>query len=778
MSEAAHRINQPSGVYFGRVEILKIMASDGFRNLAMDKTEESLLIEEADHSMENPNLVRFVVGDNSGKRGCALTLRVWLVGLMLTAVLSAFSQVSLMRTLPVQLQPLISLIIAYPLGTACASLLPKRVVKVLGLQVNLNPGPFSLREHALVMLMASSANAPSAGLVSEVVREFIFGQSRSRGAGIMSGLGSVLVGLGMGGLVSRLVVFPDEMVWPHSLMAVALTKALHERRYFPSASRIKFFWMVAAGAFAYQFLPGLLFAALSSISLLCWISPRSAVLNQLGSGLQGLGLGAISLDWSLVISYMPSPLIYPFYAAANLFAGFVLFMWILVPWGYYSNLWDTQQLPIQSFKLYDIRGLPYNTEAIQSNGVLNEAAYHAQGPLRMSWLFFLSYFFGIAAVSAAVTHVALYHGVELVTHVKAWIAGIPERRQQSATLTSDVPSLWYVGILLVGFVTGVVGVALTEVRATVAWYVLLVAITFGLVLVVPVAWIMGLTSHNVSIHILAELVSGILWPGNGAAMVYFRAYSYFALFAACSFCSDLKYGQYMKIPQRQVLLVQVIGNVLSSVIHSEVTYGLLNRVPGMFLHLHLGDGGANPPILPHIHLSPHRLCHPGGFPTAAPLFALHLRFPDTLFAYINIPIVLSAVVFSPVTPSVQFITWFIVAVIFNHVVYRRFQSWWLRKNLLLAAGLDTGTFLATLIVAVVISSDLRPQWWGNDPAGGCPLAGRPLRPSAAAEALLAKMAQPCPAAYRYLLIRFDGAIQLGCFAWRSPTSSRYRAGPD
>ncbi|KAJ9069034.1 hypothetical protein DSO57_1022655 [Entomophthora muscae] len=90
------------------------MASEGFKNLAMDKTEESMLIEEADQSMANPNLVNFVVGDTTGRRGCALTVRVWLVGLTLTLILSALGQIFTMRTLPLLVHPLIPLILAYP----------------------------------------------------------------------------------------------------------------------------------------------------------------------------------------------------------------------------------------------------------------------------------------------------------------------------------------------------------------------------------------------------------------------------------------------------------------------------------------------------------------------------------------------------------------------------------------------------------------------------------------------------------------------------------------
>ncbi|KAJ9069035.1 hypothetical protein DSO57_1022656 [Entomophthora muscae] len=609
------------------------------------------------------------------------------------------------------------------------------------------------------MLMCSGANVPSLGLVAEMARELFFQQKRSKVAGFLSGFGSVLVGIGMGGLVSRLVVLPSEMVWPQSLMFVSLTKALHERRYFPSASRLKFFWTVAAGAFAYQFLPGFLFTTLSSLSVLCWMNPESVALSQIGSGLRGLGMGSVSLDWSLVVAFLPSPLVYPFYAAANLFFGFAIFMWVLVPWGYYSDVWGSQHMPIQSNNLYDSRGLPYNMEAIQVNGLLNEAAYQEAGPVNMSWLLFLTYFFSLASVSAAVTHVALYHGVELVNQAKGWIASMETRHKEEPTITSDVPSLWYVGILVVGFILAVVAVEITEARETVEWYTILTAVIVGFVFVVPVAWIMGMTSHMVSPNILVEMISGILWPGNGPVMVYFRVYSYFAIYTASDFCSLLKYGQYMKLPTRQVVIVKVIGTAVISAVHNLTNYLMMENVSQMCNPKHPLWGCTYYNMLrssayvwgtvgPARMFSPSSSYHPMayaillGFLLPIPFYALHQRFPNTIMAYINIPIILSSASFAPSAPSVQLITWFMVAFVFNHLIYRRFQSWWLRKNLLLSAGLDTGTFLATLIIAIILAyTGAPPMWWGNDPSGGCPKAGIPLNPTDAVKALLAKMSQ-------------------------------------
>lgn len=98
--------------------------------------------------------------------------------------------------------------------------------------------------------------------------------------------------------------------------------------------------------------------ALSAFSWVCWLVPGTscfprlpisplrahrpdaagnAVVNQLFGVRTGLGLGVFTFDWAQ-IAYVTSPLIVPWWAQANMFAGFVLAFWIIAPALYYSNV--------------------------------------------------------------------------------------------------------------------------------------------------------------------------------------------------------------------------------------------------------------------------------------------------------------------------------------------------------------------------------------------------------------------------------------------------------
>jgi hypothetical protein len=150
---------------------------------------------------------------------------------------------------------------------------------------------------------------------------------------------------------------------------------------------------------------------LTSLSWICWIFPKSILAQQLGSGLYGLGIGAFGLDWSTISSYLGSPLASPWFATANVAAGFVFVMYVLTPLCYWFNVYKAKTFPIFSDDLFTATGQEYNISAIiDSNFHLDLAAYDREGPLYLSTFFAVTYGVGFAALTATIVHVALFHG--------------------------------------------------------------------------------------------------------------------------------------------------------------------------------------------------------------------------------------------------------------------------------------------------------------------------------------------------------------------------------
>lgn len=150
---------------------------------------------------------------------------------------------------------------------------------------------------------------------------------------------------------------------------------------------------------------------LTSLSWICWIFPKSVLAQQLGSGLKGLGIGAIGLDWSSISSYLGSPLASPWFATANVAAGFIFVMYVLTPICYWLDVFKAKTFPIFSDEMFTSTGQIYNISSIiDSNFHLDTAAYERQGHLYLSTFFAITYGVGFAALSATVMHVLLFHG--------------------------------------------------------------------------------------------------------------------------------------------------------------------------------------------------------------------------------------------------------------------------------------------------------------------------------------------------------------------------------
>lgn len=177
-------------------------------------------------------------------------------------------------------------------------------------------------------------------------------------------------------------------------------------------SRAKFFVIVLICSFSWYLFPGYLFPTLTSISWMCWAFSKSVTAQQIGSGMRGLGLGAVTLDWTAIASFLGSPLVSPFFAIMNVFAGYALIIYIVLPTAYWGfNLYGARKFPIFSSHLFTAQGQKYNISAIVNDKFeLDVQRYEQQGRIHLSMFFSLTYGFGFATIASTLTHVACFYG--------------------------------------------------------------------------------------------------------------------------------------------------------------------------------------------------------------------------------------------------------------------------------------------------------------------------------------------------------------------------------
>lgn len=128
--------------------------------------------------------------------------------------------------------------------------------------------------------------------------------------------------------------------------------------------------------------------------------------------MQGIGIGSFAVDWSVIASFLGSALVTPFFAIVNIFVGFALFLYVVLPtacWG--LDLYQARNFPIFSSHLFNHKGEPYNVSGIvNQNFEIDMPAYEQQGLVNLSVFFSLTYGIGFAAIISTLSHVAVFNG--------------------------------------------------------------------------------------------------------------------------------------------------------------------------------------------------------------------------------------------------------------------------------------------------------------------------------------------------------------------------------
>lgn len=87
----------------------------------------------------------------------ANTFRAWFLGMLLTTIGSGLNALFSLRAPSITITTYVAQLVAYPLGCGMAKVLPNHVWNIGPLKFNLNPGPFNIKEHTLIVVMANAS---------------------------------------------------------------------------------------------------------------------------------------------------------------------------------------------------------------------------------------------------------------------------------------------------------------------------------------------------------------------------------------------------------------------------------------------------------------------------------------------------------------------------------------------------------------------------------------------------------------------------------------------
>ncbi|XP_030459049.2 oligopeptide transporter 4 [Syzygium oleosum] len=707
-------------------------------------------LSELDHAIDEDDLspieeVRLTVTNVDDPTLPVWTFRMWFLGLLSCGLLSFLNQFFAYRTEPLIITPITALVATLPIGRFMAAVLPEAKFRIPGLgsrHFSLNPGPFNIKEHVLISIFANAGSAFGSGSaygigIVTIIKAF-YRRRISFFAGWLLIITTQVLGYGWAGLLRKYVVEPAHMWWPAALVQVSLFRALHERDE-QRMSRAKFFLIALICSFSWYVVPGYLFSTLTNISWICWAFSNSITAQQIGSGMRGLGLGALTLDWAAVASFLFSPLICPFFAIVNVFVGYTLIIYVVIPIAYWGfNVYSANRFAIFSSHLFTAQGERYNITAIVNDKFeLDIPKYEEQGQIHLSMFFALSYGFGFATIASTLTHVAFFYGREIYERYRASHKGKADIHTKLMRRYKDIPSWWFPLLLVVSLVVSLALCIFLNDQVQMPWWGLLFASALAFVFTLPISIITATTNQTPGLNIITEYIMGMILPGRPIANVCFKTYGYMSMAQAVSFLNDFKLGHYMKIPPRSMFLVQFIGTILSGTINIAVAWWLLNSVANIC------QDDLLPPDSPWTCpgdrvffdasviwglVGPRRIFGTlgnyqamnwfflGGAIGPIIVWLIHKAFPkQSWIPLINLPVLLGATAMMPAATPLNYNAWILVGTIFNFFIFRYRKQWWQRYNYVLSAALDAGVaFMAVLLYFVVGMENKRITWWGTN----------------------------------------------------------------
>nr|GMC55856.1 oligopeptide transporter 1-like [Ipomoea batatas] len=355
----------------------------------MENTGISAVESSADEINDSPiEEVRLTVPITDDPTMPCVTFRTWVLGVTSCVTLAFLNQFFGFRQNAIYVSSVSAQIVVLPIGKLMAAYLPIKVVQIPATKwsFSLNPGPFNIKEHVLITIFASSGSDSS----------------------------FAMLGYGLAGIFKKFLIDSPYMWWPSNLVQVSLFRALHDVETRPKGglTRLQFFITVLVCSFAYYVVPNYFFPSITALSLLCWIWKDSVTMQQLGSGLKGLGIGSFALDWATVAAFRGSPLATPAFAIINMLIGYILVAYIAIPVSYWTNLFDAKKFPIFSSHVFDSNGHVYNISRVLNKKTFefDQQGYDSYNNIYLSTAFVYTYGLNFATLTATVSHVALFHG--------------------------------------------------------------------------------------------------------------------------------------------------------------------------------------------------------------------------------------------------------------------------------------------------------------------------------------------------------------------------------
>jgi OPT family small oligopeptide transporter len=661
------------------------------------------------------------------------------IGTFWGLILSAINAALQFRTNPFSVNATIAVLLSYPVGKLWAMLPHHKFF---------NPGPFSMKEHVLIFIIANSAGA-AYGLDNVVVqryKEFINNEDVNFFHSFLFVFATQFIGFGFAGLCRRFLVRPSAMWWPGNLSTIALfvsfhnveTTSTHPDKY--KMSRYTFFWICFVGMFIYTFIPEFFAPGLQVISLLCFFGSHGdkpgglTDMNLFASGNYGTGIMALTFDWQYITSFYVTA---PMWSIWNYTLGNIIFSWILTPiwfatdtFGLSREMSDDDGLTAAVNTVHLFNGNNDSTTFALGEPVrpryfynrtdysLNMTAYEDVAPLHISSYFTISYAASFLSISSVITHVLLWYGKDIkrqffnaIKQTKDDVDG-QDIHCKMMEAYPEVPDWVYLSWLALNTVLMIIISIWTPFKMPV-WAIFL-NLFISLLFIMPCGIIQAVSGQGIYLNVLTQMIIGILIPGDTIGVMSFKSLGTNNLIQALKLVSDLKLGHYLHIAPWAMVGAQMWGTFLSVVAGLGATWFMMFST-GDLLNTKTGDwrvigyqtfynagaiwGAIAPARFWFALYKPIMWCFLVGFVSPfLPWLMNKYVYKHKYWHLINFPLIYA--IYGAGGYQNFNVTPLILGYIFQVVIFKYNRAWYEKYTYVMGSAFDGSSALAVIVLAV------------------------------------------------------------------------------
>jgi hypothetical protein len=138
----------------------------------------------------------------------ANTIRAWVIGMLLTTVACSINMLFSLRNPSIQITTYVIQLVAYPLGIGWDMIMPKKKFKTFGVEWSLNPSPFNMKEHTIIVVMANASFGGGNAYATDILlaQEVLYGQHFGWAFQLLLVITTQMIGFGLAGMCRRFLV--------------------------------------------------------------------------------------------------------------------------------------------------------------------------------------------------------------------------------------------------------------------------------------------------------------------------------------------------------------------------------------------------------------------------------------------------------------------------------------------------------------------------------------------------------------------------------------------